>query len=315
MNRNVFNVHQDEYIRSKINPISREAEYKNIHFNTKYRKDYYNSSSTNFQYDFPEPCNNVVSLKLSSICIPNSFYLFSSKKGNNRFIIEEVNSTTGLLEEVHEIVIPDGNYTASQLETYLNNTYFYNSSTSTFLQNIYFSIDTHSLKTTVDISGAGVSTSKANIKFVNNRNADNVMNTAGWIMGFRYGQYLNIGGSGRPSFLTSEGIYNVNEDCSFFFCVDDHNRNVNNPNIVFFQDSTMRNDVLAKIHLVDGKFTLENNIINDDGENHNKTRKFYGPVDIQKIHVRLIDQYGRLVDLNNMDFTFSLELTQLYNNI
>ena len=30
---------------------------------------------------------------------------------------------------------------------------------------------------------------------------------------------------------------------------------------------------------------------------------------------RLIDQYGRLVDLNNMDFSFSLEITQLYNNI
>lgn len=313
MNPNVFNVHQDQYVRSKINPISREMEHKNIHFNTKYRKDYYKSSSTNFQYDFPEPCNNVVSLKLSSICIPNSFYLFSSQKGNNRFIVEE--NVSGSLNKVHEVVIPDGNYTAPQLETYLNDTYFYNSShPSLSLRKIYFSIDTHSLKTTFDISGVPP-VETVNIKFVNNRNADNVMNTAGWIMGFRYGQYLNIGGSGRPSFLTSEGIYNVNEDCSFFFCVDDHNRNVNNPNIVFFQDSTMRNDVLAKIHLVDGKFTLENNIINDDGDNFTKTRKFYGPVDIQKIHVRLIDQYGRLVDLNNMDFTFSLELNQLYNNI
>ena len=78
----------------------------------------------------------------------------------------------------------------------------------------------------------------------------------------------------------------------------------------------------TSIHLIKAYISYQisytkysHNIINDDGENHNKTRKFYGPVDIQKIHVRLIDQYGRLVDLNNMDFTFSLELTQLYNNI
>ena len=77
----------------------------------------------------------------------------------------------------------------------------------------------------------------------------------------------------------------------------------------------MRNDVLAKLQLVDGKFSIDVNNNYDDSENHTKSRKYHGPVDINKIHIKLIDQYGRLVDLNNMDYSFSLEITQLYNNI
>ena len=314
MSGSFLNVYNDKLVQSNVNPIKREAEYKNIHFNTKYRDDYYKTSSTNFHYNFPEPCSNVVSLKLTSICIPNSLYLFSNDKGNNRFIIED--NVSGSLNTVNEIVIPDGNYTATQLETYLNNNYFYNSShPSAFLQKIHFSIDQYSEKSIFDLSGVpGVTT--MNVKFVNNKNADNIMNTAGWIMGFRYGQYINIGGAGRQSYLMSEGIFNPNEDCTYFFCVDDFNRNVNNSNVVFFQDSTMRNDVLAKLQVVNDKISIDvNNNYDDGNENHTKTRKYHGPVDIKKIHVRLIDQYGRLVNLNNMDFSFSLEITQLYNNI
>ena len=62
-------------------------------------------------------------------------------------------------------------------------------------------------------------------------------------------------------------------------------------------------------------FSIDVNNQLDDEYNHTKTRKYFGPVDIRKIHVRILDQYGNQVNLNNMDFSFSLELTQLYNNI
>ena len=59
------------------------------------------------------------------------------------------------------------NYDVIQLETYLNDTYFYKSShPSLSLRKIYFSIDTHSLKTTFDISGVPP-IETVNIKFVN----------------------------------------------------------------------------------------------------------------------------------------------------
>ena len=50
----------------------------------------------------------------------------------------------------------------------------------------------------------------------------------------------------------------------------------------------------------------------DDSENHTKSRKYHGPVDIKKIHVKLIDQYGNQVNLNNMDFIY-LPLVLLFH--
>ena len=45
----------------------------------------------------------------------------------------------------------------------------------------------------------------------------------------------------------------------------------------------------------------------------NRTREYFGPVDIQRLHVSLYDEFGRIIDLNNMDWSFSLTFEILYN--
>ena len=114
-----------KYVHSDINPILREQTKQNLHFNTKFRDKYYETSSTDFKLHLIEPCNDITSLKLSSISIPNSWYLFSHERNNNRFIIE----ITGpcFKPSIHEIVIPDGNYDSESLEQYLNGRYFHKS--------------------------------------------------------------------------------------------------------------------------------------------------------------------------------------------
>jgi hypothetical protein len=42
-------------------------------------------------------------------------------------------------------------------------------------------------------------------------------------------------------------------------------------------------------------------------------REYFGPVDIQNLTIQLLDEYGRIVDLNNMDFSFCLTLTTSYD--
>ena len=39
-----------------------------------------------------------------------------------------------------------------------------------------------------------------------------------------------------------------------------------------------------------------NSISNDISS---KARKYFGPVDIQKLHIKIVDKYGRVVDLRN----------------
>ena len=45
----------------------------------------------------------------------------------------------------------------------------------------------------------------------------------------------------------------------------------------------------------------------------NRTREYFGPVDIQRLHVRLLDEYGRVISLNGCDWSFSLAFEKLYD--
>ena len=43
----------------------------------------------------------------------------------------------------------------------------------------------------------------------------------------------------------------------------------------------------------------------------NPTRYYLGPVNIEKLKIRLLDEHGVVVDLNNVDFTLTFELETL----
>ena len=38
----------------------------------------------------------------------------------------------------------------------------------------------------------------------------------------------------------------------------------------------------------------------------NLISKYFGPVDIQRLTIQILDEYGRVLDLNNMDWSFVL---------
>jgi hypothetical protein len=58
--------------------------------------------------------------------------------------------------------------------------------------------------------------------------------------------------------------------------------------------------------------TIKNVVIDDNNNPLIKTRKYNGPVNITKIHLKIFDKFGNIIDLNNMDFSFTLELEVLY---
>ena len=41
-------------------------------------------------------------------------------------------------------------------------------------------------------------------------------------------------------------------------------------------------------------------------------RKYFGPVDIKKLRIQFLDEYGRKIDMNQMDISLSLKLEYLY---
>ena len=71
----------------------------------------------------------------------------------------------------------------------------------------------------------------------------------------------------------------------------------------------MDEHILAKIPMIDGKL---NQIIDENDNLLNKKREYNGPIDLSRFYIKIMDAYGQIIDLNKMDFSFSIELEILY---
>jgi hypothetical protein len=236
----------------------------------------------------------VVSMRLASIELPNAWYLFTSK--NNTFTLSFGGAT-------HLIRIPEGNYDSETFALYLNQTYFYQSSSLNELKKIRFSIDPTSFKSTFEYTPTSPDLTYT-LRFAEEGDTP-CMNTCGWIMGFRMPQYE------EQTTTQSEGLFDASGDHCIYFALNDYQYNNNGVNLVGLRDSMIDQDILAKIPMSQEKLSI---VIDDSHNPLTKTRRYNGPVNIRKMSVTLYDKYGMILDLNQMDFSFTLEMEILYEN-
>lgn len=289
-----------------LNPVKRLTQNQNLNLNSCFRHNYYQTNPSDFFYMVPVEIKNVLSIRLVSIEIPNAWYLFSHIQKNNTFQIQvKINNEI----QVFHIVIPDGNYDIDTLQQFLNSTYFYESETDTCLKYIKFSIDCFNLKTRFEIIDRDITVIPADFSFslifVDSLN-QNMMTTCGWILGFRLANYLDI-----KEKIQSEGLFDAGGDRYIYVALNDYQYNNNTLNTVCFDKSILNEDVIAKIPMVNGKLSL---IVSDDNNPLTKIRRFTGPVNISKLHIKILDKFGTIIDLNKMDYSLTLELEILYES-
>jgi hypothetical protein len=324
----IVNSQINEISPGELNSVKRITQLFNLNLNSCFRSNYYQSNPCDFLYMIPSEIKNVTSMRLVSIEIPNSWYLFSNVKKNNVFEIvfsvpanfnnngTNTNTTCGYVIE-----IPEGNYDTETLQDFLNSTYFYEAPSSseykkTYLKYIKFSINKYNLKSTFEFINLPTEPNdddicnekdrlRFSLKFSQGIN-QNIMNTFGWIIGFRTGNYINIDES-----ITSEGLFDAGGDRYIYVCINDFQYNNNPLNMVCFDKSVFNEDVIAKIPMVNGKLSL---IINDNNNALAKVRRYNGPVNLSRLQIKIVDHFGTIIDLNNMDFSMTLELQLLYEN-
>ena len=96
-----------------VNPFFKNTIKKVICVDSRFRNDYCNTSATNFVVQLNFTLKNVISMRLESIEVPNTWYLISAEQGNNIFYI--------ILDDIkYKITIPDGNYTETTLIDWLD---------------------------------------------------------------------------------------------------------------------------------------------------------------------------------------------------
>ena len=405
-------VYINEVPKDILNPIKRTEITSIVNIDTFLRSDYLNTNPSDYVQEFAEPINNVLSMALSSIEMPNIWYIFSQERSSNYLNIsfKNFNFLGNNYDVSYDIIIPDGNYTSDEITVTLNNLFKYYAQTNPdpnlpteFMNPIFylrFAVDNITGKSTFRIITAGFDYTNADeeqlfgtspyeeykfdgltenpvyspdmiIEFnflnrtqqslyndlldrkfdpsineivynVNNINStlsetyvrsvkqkayntssitpERIMfDTAGWMFGFRkptytitlndtfFDPYTSSSVVIYKGFLNSEGIYGGLINTYIFLSIDDFNNNYKRTVISNNEDFLVSNNILAKIPIGTGSNTL---LVQED--KINKLRQYFGPVNIKKIKIKLIDRFGNIVNLNNNNFTFTLELKQLY---
>jgi len=286
-----------------INPLKKRTIIQNLNIDTKFRDNYYSSPSTNFNINLPLNIDNVIQMQLNAIELPTSFYVVSKQYNNNYFSIN-VNDSNLVVK------IPDGNYSADTIVDVINQLLVNAGapfSYISFIANITGS-QTGSLQTLVGPNGSGVVT-KLELNFQADINGLDDRTTPlplkfGWNLGFRNGIYV-----GNTTYV-SEGIIDFTGPKYLYLVIDDYNNNVNNGFYSAFNSSILNKNILARISLQANNF----NILHQNNLNIVTTpREYFGPINLQTMNVQLLDDYGRIVDLNNMDYSFCLNLITVYD--
>jgi len=270
--------------------VVRPTKKQYVNVDTKYRDDVSPFSSlASCNITLPQRICNVKSVTVRTAEIPMAFYNISKALGNNVFYIWHSQNEEDL------IVLDDGQYSLATLKTAINAKI----GSSALASHFSFDYDSKTNKTTFTTTNRTI-TIKFNVDDKND--ATMLMDKLGWILGFREAEY----DISTQSTLVSEGLAQLSLPKYLYLVLDEFSRG--NPNS-FITNRILRKQILAKIVLNNttypfGTILPANNF---NGYLLSETREYQGQIDLLRMKVELVDDYGRVVDLNGADFSFTLE--------
>ena len=291
----------------------------------------YKNAESDFTIELQEPLSNVVSIKLAGLEMMNGYYPISEYLGTNIFRITtfhfdetmppvEGGNVNDVIE--HTIAISQGTYSVTELMDTINCIFL--ETTNTDLNIVELKYDClsgrfHFVLRTEDEDGNPI-TPPAGMAYAFQLDfrhplypERNLFYNLGWMMGFRESHYTMTG-----SYITcptTTCLLGINADAPanligtnyFLLEVDDFNNN--NPVVLNYNCHTeysfnIRN-ILGKIpNAVNGTDIL----FEDSSDRIFKKRNYFGPVRIKKLKIRILDENGRQINLNNTNFTINIEV-------
>jgi hypothetical protein len=246
------------------------------------------TNSSHFTFNTNRLYKNISSVKLTSMEFMNSFYTFSAARGNTTFYIT-LQSNSSIQ---HTITIPDGNYSACEMEETL----------------------TKIISEIPEISWLTVKFNPENGHFEftgsqlfaidpSHESKDRM---------FDYGLGYYLGFSRCLHRATQEGTEwkvvstfpaNFAGDSYIFLRINDYTcvRHTFNGNSL---------NVFAKIIINQSKNDMS---FDDYAGDHIKEVVLTGPEDLRRLHIQVLDAYGEIMDLTCTNFSFSLEILEVMN--
>lgn len=322
------------------NQVFRKTVSKLLTVDSRFRRNYDITGETDFIIDLPYTISNVIELKLSDLEFPATYYPFDDTFENNYFWVKYKYNLNNLEVQKHlYIYIPEGNYYHTNLLDLIQTAFIDNGIPLTVTFNldygnsggvgvgngkICFEFDQDSSFNLINLTefelnfdGRKLPEEVPNYnvshiveeratwgEFYNKASTIDYKQRFGWMFGFRKKRYY-----GKLKY-DSEGVLDILGPKYIYLVVDDYNTS---SNVNFFsnnEDSLLDRNILARISLKGYPFSIQ---AQGDFRAYSEPRLYYGPVDIHKLRVKLIDEYGRTLSLNGMDFSFALSLITIYS--
>ncbi len=283
-----------------INPNDLRKRILNI--DSRFRSDL-TKYSTEFSFSLEHTYKNIIRLRVSSIEIPNMMYTFTGK--NDSFTVKAYDIAN--IVRVVKIIIPHGNYSSFELITLLQSLF------DTELRNaygIFLNITLNSVNAKVTITHTGVASVPLPTQPVPKPFVLDFSTQSQKTRKHNFGLGSNLGFS-KQCYKVSNSTFSQTGECCLdvvgdtymFLCINDFHTVEQKTDETYLQ-------CLAKIIIREDRFA----VIYDDGSTLMSNEiVFPSPIDLKVLNVKLIDPYGDIVDLNCMNFSFSLEITEVLN--
>jgi hypothetical protein len=334
-----------------LNPNLKNVINKILNIDSFYRQNSiepnFINQTSNFTVDLTEPLNNVLKFGVNSVQIPFTWYNFDSAYGTNYLIIDNTKYIlkSGFYKDVN-ILLQELNTTINNttLTFYYDNISqkVYMKSSGSLLSVQFYDKNTlnsghinHNLGWLLGFRRMEISVqtddvyadcvpdlygTKYILLLINDFNQNHLNNTV-----------VNSIDSGetklkRPTYFNRDLSYNISDDGLFqiqpdqdnnitqsqLYAFNQINENLFNNNSFEKLGGIVATDIVGLIPIKHAGFEYGDVYVEAGGAFQNNERNYFGPVNISRVAVKLIDDKGYTLNLNGSDWSFSLSCDLLY---
>lgn len=293
-----------EYFPGTLNPIDRRTLQKCISIDSRFRPPM--TANSDFMMNLPSRIPKVLSMECASFEMDRcSLYNISSSLGNNFIYI----SVCAVEQEYNQVfIIPDGHYDIDSLINTLNR--LLESQESTPFLFLFFKKDPFGSGKCIlminpdnehDYITQRIKHLSLDFTIDNAGDADKFHDSfskMGYLLGYTKKKY-----TGQTQYM-GEIPVRMNAALPYFYLsIDDFQ----NRSVACFQPAfsqiTMSPSILARIVLREKEPTVE--VLSTP-------RKYFGPIDMARLQIRLLDPYGKVLQMES-NFSFCLLLHTVYD--
>lgn len=308
--------------------VVKETKVKYINIDSRFRDEYNYSNLANYYFTLPERINDVKTISVCNIELPQSVFNVSSDLGNNYFRLRYYNLNPGddYGKKVDAVIdISNGFYTttptnesnpfivgirntvnpitngaglqrdAAVIPAFTN--YYKNGNITESTYNGVFTSITNGDELATCVVDFAITPDGGFDKY-------NVKSKMGWLMGFRDLSYT-IPPSGT---IYSEALANFTGPRYLYLVLDEFSRGNQSSFISPLPTSLINKNILARISVDYKRYAFGEVIVGNqfNGVLLSDNRSYTGKTDLQKLNVQIVNEWGNPVNLNGLDFSFTI---------